>query len=277
MADEATTTAAHPATTVAAATTDWREGWAPELKGEKSLESFKDAASLAKAYVETKRMVGSSIRLPKDDAPPEEKTKFFRETMAKFGLPESPDKYAYTKPNIPDEQWSDAAVKAFLPVAHEIGLTNAQVQRLLEWQAGTATEATKQTQAEKDKAYLAAESALKEKWGPQFDAKITLAKQAVGSRGESFQNKLIEAGLDNDPEVLDFLATVGGMLAEDGIIVGPVDGASNAEQARLKLQEIYANRDHPYWKGDQKAQDEVLALTRIEQGLQGQKVVATWG
>lgn len=276
MVDEATT-ATVETTTTAAAATDWRESIPTELRGEKSLASFKDIGGLAKSYVEAQKMIGGSIRLPKEDAPAEEKTKFFRDTMSKFGLPATAEQYAWKKPEGFTGEWDEAGVKAFLPIAHEIGLTNAQVQRLIDWQAGTSATSEKAAQAAKDKAYNEAETALKTKWGAQFDAKITLAKQAVGSRGEAFQQKLIDAGLDNDPDMLDFLASVGGMMAEDGIIVGPVDGASNAEQARMKLNEIYANKDHPYWRGDQKAQDEVLALTRIEQGMQGQKVVATFG
>ncbi|MEN6537927.1 MAG: hypothetical protein ABFD60_07855 [Bryobacteraceae bacterium] len=269
---DATTTDATTATTADATTpttatttteTDWRQALPVELRAEKSLAQIKDVSSLAKGYVEAQRMIGGSIRLPKPDAKPEEKAKLFRETMAKFGMPESADKYTYTKPDLPDGAWSDELASSFLAMAHAAGLTNEQVNMLIAWNA----DLVKAGITAKDNSYAATEKTLRQKWGGTYDQQIAIAQRAARDvGGEALINKLASSGLDNDPDVLSFLAAVGKAFAEDGIISGEVKGVTGKQEALQKIAEINAKKDHPYWKGDPDAMAEVTKLHEIAYG-----------
>src|SRR5256885_6120890 len=74
---------------------DWRSALPDDLRTEPTLASFKDVSTLAKSFVDTKRMVGDSIRLPKSDASPEEWGKLYD----KLGRPAAPDKYELQTPD----------------------------------------------------------------------------------------------------------------------------------------------------------------------------------
>lgn len=60
--------------------TDWRTALPEDLRGAPALKDVKDVAGLAKRFVDTQAMVGSSVRPPGPDAGPEDK-KAFREKM----------------------------------------------------------------------------------------------------------------------------------------------------------------------------------------------------
>lgn len=54
----------------------WRSGLPEDLKTNPAMQDFKDVASLAKAFVETKAYVGAAIRPPGPDAKPEDRLEF---------------------------------------------------------------------------------------------------------------------------------------------------------------------------------------------------------
>jgi hypothetical protein len=94
-----------------------------ELKGEASLKVFegKDVSDLAKAYVETKKMVGNRIELPKADDP----DSFHR--FAAAVRPETADVYQIDLPEGVDSGFADHMRPAF----HEAGLLPAQAEQLV--------------------------------------------------------------------------------------------------------------------------------------------------
>lgn len=76
------------------ATGDFREGWDDSLKNDPSLKDFKDTASLAKALVDTKKLVGQKLGIPGPDASPEAKAAF-HEAM---GVPKEAAGYEFKAP-----------------------------------------------------------------------------------------------------------------------------------------------------------------------------------
>jgi hypothetical protein len=62
---------------------DWKSGLPEELKNAPALKDVQDVSALAKAFVETKAFVGSSIRPPGPDATPEAKTDFIQKLRDK--------------------------------------------------------------------------------------------------------------------------------------------------------------------------------------------------
>ncbi len=51
--------------------TDWRSGINPEFANNQSLQEYKDINGLAKSHIELQKMMGSSIRIPAENASPE--------------------------------------------------------------------------------------------------------------------------------------------------------------------------------------------------------------
>lgn len=97
---------------------------------------IKDLKGLGKLAHEQSKLLGSAIRVPGKDAKPEE----VQEYLNKLGRPEAPDKYEFQVPkDLPEEVPYDAdRATEFKQLAHEIGLTQAQAQRLHDWVAKNA-------------------------------------------------------------------------------------------------------------------------------------------
>jgi len=103
-ADQSSASASVPATVGApeqkATSGDFREGWGDDLKNDPSLKDFKDTQSLAKALIDTKKLVGQKLGIPGPDATPEAKAAF-NEAM---GVPKEGAGYEFKAPEgIPDK------------------------------------------------------------------------------------------------------------------------------------------------------------------------------
>src|SRR3990167_6512665 len=121
--------------TPAATTPDWREGLPEELRAEPSFKDVPDVPTLAKRFIDTKKMVGGSLKVPKDGAPPEEVNAFY----TALGVPAAPDKYTARPPAFPADSGitlDEAGFKGFLGAAHSAGITDKQAQAILDWYGG---------------------------------------------------------------------------------------------------------------------------------------------
>lgn len=80
-------------------TGDFRQGWDETLTKDPLLSGFKDTASMAKALLETKKLVGQKLGIPGADATPEAKNAFFEA----LGVPKDGEGYGFKKPdNLPE-------------------------------------------------------------------------------------------------------------------------------------------------------------------------------
>jgi hypothetical protein len=130
-------------------TRDWKSGLPEELKTAPALKDVQDVASLAKAFVETKAFVGSSLRPPGADATPEARTDFIQKLREKVPellfMPEGDDdvaklarETAWTKLGRPKEAKeytlpadmtiADEHLEVLRKEALEEGLTRGQFQ-----------------------------------------------------------------------------------------------------------------------------------------------------
>ena len=57
-----------------------------DLRSESSLQSFKDTGALAKSYINAQKLIGSSVRIPADDASPEAKQEFLNKIKGIDGV-----------------------------------------------------------------------------------------------------------------------------------------------------------------------------------------------
>lgn len=150
------------------------------------------------------------------------------ETYADFSLPEGVEL---------DAQLLETAV----PVFKELGLTQEQAQKLVDFQAKQVGEGQRkqadafsqlmedwQTQSRNDKEF----------GGEKFDENIAIARTAVNAFGTPELAKLLEDhGVGNHPEMIRFMVKVGKLTREDR--PGVTGGASNPAVDRVSA--LYPN------------------------------------
>lgn len=251
---------------------NWREQFlTEELRGEKSLQDFKDINSMAKSHVELHRMLGNRVKLPDDNSTPEEWNKFY----AKIGRPESPEGYDLADPGDmpPGMQWDQDLAGWFSKTAYELGLPKQKAQEFVKrWndRAGvTMHEAQKQMGAELDN--------LRREWGDSFDGRVELGVRAIErafqkpEEAVKFKEFLNTSGLGNHPMMIKFADFVGRIMKNDGYIVSDGKGGMlGTEAAKAKISEINADMKHPYWDakhpGHAAALEEMKNLFRVAAG-----------
>jgi signal transduction histidine kinase len=151
--------------------------------------------------------------------------------------PEKPESYQIERPPIAAEfGWDDARETDFRSAAHAMGLTQAQVQGLVNWQAEDLTRAVQAKQAEVE----TATGVLLDEWGANFDAKLGRAEQVVEAFFPKSKALLKKTGVNNMPEFIRELVAVGSRFAEHGDLPGTVEGQPSAQQIDAA---IAANRE----------------------------------
>lgn len=250
---------------------DWRSTLPEELRSEKSLESFRDVAALAKSYVETKKLVGQRVDLkpPTKDSTPEQ-IATWRKAL---GVPDTPDGYlqaGVVRPELAASgEWDEAAESAFLDLAHKNHIPPGFVNATLQFYA--KLEADKQAASSRSRQAVA--SALRTEWGPNYAASLGRANRALQEFGGDEmvtlgrETRLADGSLLGDhPALIKTFAKIGNVLVESGAMdpEGIAAGMS-ADDAREAIKKKQAEmkalpEGHPRTR---ELVDEVLALARI--------------
>lgn len=240
-----------------------------DLKSNESLKKFKDIDSLAKSYVNLQSMVGSSLRIPSQDASAEAKEEFFKKLesvegiarlpskedeaqflnfMNKLGRPESPD--AYEIPQVESLLKDEVKMKAaaeFKALAHNLGLTNKQAKALMEMDL-------QRVSAKEEEVVSFAErgvQALKKEFGEAFEGRAQLAsamaKELVKKYPE-FKDSLRDPSIAYNPVLIHALAELGKVNQERGTLGSNVKSSSlTPAEIHARISEIQSNKADPYW------------------------------
>jgi hypothetical protein len=214
----------------------------------------KGLVELAKGYVSAQRLVGSKgVIVPGKEAKPEEWGSFWNQ----IGRPESPDGYKLPE-QLPEGIKADPAkAQAFAKFAHENGLTGQQFAALVQFRANELAEEAKSSAAAKTTGVEEAVARLRKEWGPAFDERLAMARDAAKRLGG--EALLANERYGNDPDAIMFMANVGKMLAQDSVVGGGrgrtfTTAPAEAEQ---QIQAIYndpeksrilANPRHEHYK-----------------------------
>jgi hypothetical protein len=238
---------------------DWRAQIPEDVRGEKLWEKYKDPGSAFKSLAHLEKKLGSAVNIPGEKATPEE-IAAFRE---KLGVPKDVSGYKVDSVKLPGEyKWDDTNLGAFNKAAHDLGLTPAQHAGVLNYYS----QALGQHEEGKVKDFTAGESALKEKWGTQWDQRIAEAGTAINTYDAdgAVKQLLKDRGLANHPAVLEFLQRVGSELGEDKIVNGEKPKGMTKEDAEAKVKEIHQSSDHPlYNRKDPKHNDAVKEYAEL--------------
>ena len=280
---ESTTTAPIPAANFLDAINE-------EYKQQSNLKDFKDINDLAKSYIELDRMRGNSLRIPPNDASPEAKEEFYNKLknidgvllkndeklLEKLGKPERPE--AYTVERLIDPQLLETVpnlkqdISEFKSTAFELGLTNTQVETLVQKRIDALKAITQDSINKKQETT----SLLKQTWGTDFDNRLAGVKQVIKVFGEKYGDavtQLVNSPAGNNPAFLQILSELAVTYKEKNHAgLSTTHFGMTPEMAKQKIADkradvgfnkAYHDRTHP---GHSKAAAEMEHLYKLANG-----------
>lgn len=261
-----------------------------EIKSSSNISDFKSVEDLAKSYSNLQKMVGNSVRIPSADASIEAKQDFYakikdvdgvvikgsEDFYDRIGRPKAADEYKLA--DVVDQELFNTVpelnneLDGFKNIAHEIGLTDEQAQKLVSMRVNTLKAQTENMVKDRE----VAEAALKKQWGQDYENRLDAAKQVAKiyaeKHGDSFKN-LINSSIGNNPALINMMAELAVVYKEQGHT-----GMSSAQfgmtpaMAQAKIMEKRADRgfmkayNDDFDPGHKKAVDELRKLYEIASG-----------
>lgn len=228
---------------------DWREGLDVAIKEHPSIKNFKSPGDLAKSWVEAQKLIGrDKIPVPGEKATKEDWDMVFE----RLGRPKDADGYAIPEVKMPEGYPlpKEEFIKEFKSKALELGLLPTQVKNLYEWFMNNEATQYNQYQQERNLSRTEAENALRKAWGKAFEQNYAIAEQAVNKYGsERFIEKLKASGMNNDPDVIEFISNMAKNMAEDTITGKPPGLTLSPEEAKAEIAKIQGeamkDKNHP--------------------------------
>ncbi len=230
-----------------------------DLRSDPSLSTIKDTSTLVKNYINAQKMIGNSVRIPRQDDPQELKDSFFAklkdvpgimkiptneaEQQALFsalGRPISADGYALNAPE--GAEFDPNIINEFKGVAHKLGLSNNQAAALVNFQLQQEGKARAANEAE-----VAATTALLSKeWGSEYTNRINAVKELISTYSNKFPDQaaaLVDNRVMNNPVVLMMAAELAKTYKEQGLIKesNTLQWGLTPEEAREKILEVKNN------------------------------------
>jgi hypothetical protein len=214
---------------------DWRTGLGPEEV--KRLAKFKSPLDAARSYLHLESKMGTAVQIPGPDAKPEDVKAFH----VKLGVPERAEDYKLTTP--PEEAgWSKTLEGTARSAFHEVGLTPAQAQRMIDVHV-KMVEDEGIALVEEGKKSL---QALRTEWGPDFQQKWNLGQQAIADFfGKEARDLLSRSPLGNSVSFFKSMANLGAELNNGKVERG--DGAATYKDLKTELGTIRGDPKGPYW------------------------------
>ena len=228
---------------------DWREGLDVGIKAHPSIASFKTVGDLAKSWVEAQKLIGrDKIPVPGEKATKEDWDMVFD----RLGRPKTADGYELKPVKMPDGYPvpKEEFIKELRSKAFELGILPAQLTGLFEWFMANEATQYNQFREEGELSRTQAETALRKAWGKAYEQNYAIAEQAVNKYGtEKFIEKLKASGMNNDPDMIEFIANMAKNFSEDKIAGKPQGLTLSPEEALAKIAEIKAeamkDKNHP--------------------------------
>ena len=228
---------------------DWRTDLDVSIKEHPSLQNFKSPGDLAKSWVEAQKLIGrDKIPVPGEGATKEDWDTVF----SRLGRPAEVNGYQLPDVNMPDGYPApgEEFVKELKGKALELGLLPGQINGLYEWFMESESNKFSQATQERDVQRTEAENALRKAWGKAFEQNYAIAEGAVNKYGtEKFVEKLKSTGLSNDPDMIEFIASMAKNMQEDAITGKPQSMTLSPEEAINKIKAIQgeAMADNNHW------------------------------
>lgn len=210
----------------------WKEELPEELRAAPALADVEDIGSLAKQFVDQQAYLGTSIRIPSEEASDEDKQSFLTKLQEKvptlmpkpdptdetamaavykaLGRPESADDY--TLPESEDIKIPDERAKYWKELAHSNGFTQKQFTDMLDSMMKREASDNLVTQT----AFEESQEALKQEWGTLYDDRLKSITQLLEQhQAPEAMQEAVKTGTA-DPALLSWLGTVFQSFAGEG-------------------------------------------------------------
>ncbi len=239
----------------------WQQHLPDDLKGDKSLEKFKDIPSLAKSYIHAQKAIGKNqVVIPDPKFATKEEMKEF---YGKLGLPGDIKDYTIKPPEGISAEFADT----FKAKAMELNILPSQAEQLLGWYAETDKSLSEQASTASIAQMQEKLDAYKKTQGEAYPATKAYAQKFLDEFGSDGLKAKV-ASFGGDPDFIDTLARAGRALFSDDDIKlggeGRDPGALTPDQAQERWKEIDIDKSHAYWNSKhpehKKAQAEVQKL-----------------
>lgn len=235
----------------AGAPPDWRAALPEAIRADPSLASFKDVGALAESFIQTKSLVGASVRPPGPNAKPEDKKAFVDRLLQiepalmyapdndpettnrlwkKLGKPEKPEEYEIAE----EAKAAGLDLDQLRTLAVTGGMTKAQFKGLTEVM-GKATLEQKRLQALE-------KLALENEWGEAKEERTLAAKAAALKMG--LTEPEVDALSPRQLKAFSNVARAVGVKTNEFRRAGDSEGgALDPQEARRQQEEIRSNPD----------------------------------
>lgn len=198
-----------------------------------------DVLKLAKGFIETKRRMSSTRRVPSADAPQEEWSSFYQamgrpENAAGYSVPDAPDGLRTTLEGLRD-------------VALRENLTKAQFEAL----ANAAASSMNEQRGKLETVRKSWEEKLREQHGDKIDARLQDANEALEkllSEDPEAAKLIRDSGLDRHPALANLLMKAGEFMDGDSAPIGASPASSPGVSPRDLYVEAMAIMEDPAYK-----------------------------
>lgn len=207
---------------------------------------FKSPAEIAKAAREQSKLLGNAVRVPGENATPEERDEF----LNKLGRPKAgdigPEGYDFSPPeDMPEElPYDGERAKGFAQLAHKQGLNKSQAKAIHDWAVQNAVGDFKGASTQRAEQMASTAKVETEKlvklWGPlegeTMKTNLAFADKALREAGgDDALREFQRVGLIGDVGGVITSAPIAAMLAkvgqtlykEDDVLKGRVDRLNN--------------------------------------------------
>jgi hypothetical protein len=230
-------------------TTTWRDGLDLDDSTAAWAGKYESVADAAKAGASAEKLIGGSIRLPKDDASDEDKATAYNDIALKMGKPETSAGYEFAKPeNMPEGlQWSDEFASNFAEFAHSKNFTKAQAQDAMKYYHDFRAQEVTALRDSMDKQAHEATEAIKTEMGDdKYQDYIKGSQKAIDYLDDKVNgvSELFDKfGLNNNPLIIKMLNTVyQDKIAEATLVTGQ---ASSSNKGGMMSDSFYAEPTQP--------------------------------
>lgn len=179
----------------------WMAQLPEDLREDEAFTSFEKLGDFAKAYKEAVKKEG--IKAPGKDATPEELAAFYKA----IGKPETAEDY----------KLEGTDLDAFKEMAFGSNLTQSQAESVLKALKARADAAANTAKENMARMYNETNAALKTEYGNSYTEKMkSLNRGLLTFGGKNIQQKLMQAGLSYDPDIVHMFIRLGELSSEAG-------------------------------------------------------------
>jgi len=262
------------------------ESFPEEIRADPGLQSFNDVGSIAKSYLETKRMVGDSIRMPAKDVSAEDAQKWWQDTAPKLAergfletKPASPENYEFNlNGTTPEVLKNDPLLKEYRTIAHSMGLSNKQANALL-GEFGAKLLPKMMPAGPEVIEGEAVKAAIQEKFGSQSTKRLADYQSAMNTLKQQYPklNDMLKESVGfyngkaisffDHPDMIEVFSDIGAKMAQD--FGGAFGGIPEGETLETISEKIVNLRNDPNFQklGEEAQGEKLLPLYKIKTAM----------